>query len=124
MGSRGMSSQSGRFTGVGPKNYSRSKERVIEDVNQRLTDHSELDASEIEVDFENGEVILRGSVNSRQCKRHAEDIAEQVPGVRDVRNELKVSSGNRDSMKSGSEDRESDSESKKKSSSTQQQTKM
>ncbi len=83
-------SSGGQFRGVGPKNFSRSKERVIEDVNQKLTDDSRLDASDIEVDFENGEVVLRGQVRSRECKRCAEDLAEQVPGVRDVRNELRV----------------------------------
>lgn len=83
-------SSRGEFTGVGPKNFSRSKERILEDVNQKLTDHPKLDATDIEVDFDNGEIVLRGQVKSRECKRCAEDVAEQVPGVRDVRNELRV----------------------------------
>ena len=110
---------SGAFSGVGPKNYSRSKERVIEDVNQKLTDHHELDASEIEVTCENGEVILKGKVESRQAKRLAEDLAEQVSGVTDVRNELKVSSSNGTaSAKAGQREQENGSKSKSDSSSS------
>lgn len=82
--------QRGRFGGVGPKNYRRSRERIIEDVNERLTDDPHIDASHIEVEFEEGNVILRGEVDSRYAKRHAEDIAETVSGVDDVRNELRV----------------------------------
>jgi hypothetical protein len=57
---------------------------------ERLTQHGQIDASNIEIDVENGEVILRGSVDQRHAKRMAEDAAESVSGVRDVRNELRV----------------------------------
>jgi hypothetical protein len=45
----------------------------------------------MEVRVLNGEVTLVGSVRQRQDKRMAEDIAESVPGVRDVQNQLRVS---------------------------------
>lgn len=79
----------GRYSGVGPKNYQRSDERIREDVNDRLT-LADLDATEIEVEASQGIVTLRGSVENRGDKRHAEDIADSVPGVKDVHNELKI----------------------------------
>jgi hypothetical protein len=53
----------------------------------------EIDALEIVVVVDDGEVTLSGEVDDRHAKRLAEDIAEQVPGVRDVRNELKARHG-------------------------------
>ena len=68
----------------------RSDDRIREDVNERLSDHSEIDATEIDVTVMSGEVTLRGTVDSRYEKRMAEDCAEEVRGVKDVHNELKV----------------------------------
>jgi len=81
---------SGPFVGRGPRHYRRSDERIREDVCERLTQDGYLDASDIEVDVRDAEVILRGSVDSRRSKRRAEDMAEDVFGVRDVRNELRA----------------------------------
>jgi osmotically-inducible protein OsmY len=36
-------------------------------------------------------VTLSGSIDDRVAKRRAEDLAESCAGVRDVRNELRVS---------------------------------
>ena len=80
----------GRYTGRGPKGYTRSKERIVEGVSDRLTDHPDLDASQIQVDVKDDVVVLRGRVPDRGQKRIAEDVAESVSGVRDVRNELDV----------------------------------
>ena len=38
----------------------------------------------------NGEVTLTGSVPDRHAKRLAEDLAEDVWGVRDVQNQIRV----------------------------------
>ena len=78
--------------GKGPKGYTRSDERIKEDVNDRLSDDPSVDASEIDVTVDNREVTLTGTVNSRWEKRHAEDVVESVSGVKDVENRLKVSS--------------------------------
>lgn len=83
---------SGQFAGRGPKGYTRSDERIREDVSDKLTEHPDLDASEIEVRVAQGEVKLEGSVDSRWAKRLAEDIAESCTGVRDVMNQLRVPS--------------------------------
>ena len=78
--------------GRGPRNYQRSDDRIEEDVNEALTRHPGLDASEIEVKVDKGEVTLRGTVDSRLDKRMAEDAAESCSGVRDVHNQLRLSS--------------------------------
>lgn len=76
--------------GKGPKGYKRSDERVHDDVCQRLMDDPWLDASEIEVGVSAGEVTLSGSVESREAKRRAEDLAEDQAGVTNVRNDLRI----------------------------------
>jgi len=76
--------------GKGPKNYRRSDERVKEDVSDRLSDDPWLDASDIEVATSSGEVTLSGQVNTRDDKRRAEQLAEQVSGVDNVQNNLRV----------------------------------
>jgi hypothetical protein len=76
--------------GRGPKGYTRSDDRIREDVSDRLTDDWVVDASDIEVRVANGEVTLAGTVDSRRAKRRAEDCAENVSGVRNVQNNLRV----------------------------------
>jgi osmotically-inducible protein OsmY len=76
----------------GPRGYKRSDDRVREDVNDRLAQQYELDPSDIEVRVENGEVTLTGSVRSRHEKFRAEEIADDVSGVSDVHNQLRVGS--------------------------------
>jgi hypothetical protein len=83
----------GRFYGRGPKGYRRSDERIREDVSDELFRHPEIDASEIEVQVQGGEVTLTGKVEDRHQKRLAEDLAERVSGVDDVHNQLKVDRG-------------------------------
>ncbi|MXQ10347.1 BON domain-containing protein [Microvirga makkahensis] len=82
--------QAGQYRGRGPKGYQRSDARILEDVNDRLTEDPHVDASEIEVSVSNREVTLSGIVNSRFEKRHAEDLAESVSGVTHVQNNLRV----------------------------------
>jgi osmotically-inducible protein OsmY len=45
----------------------------------------------MDVRVESGEVTLEGTVDDRWEKRLAEDVAEAVPGVRDVHNRLRTS---------------------------------
>jgi osmotically-inducible protein OsmY len=78
------------FRGKGPKNYSRSDERIKEDINDRLSDDPWVDASDIDVTVNTGEVTLTGTVNERSEKRRAEDIADAISGVRHVENRLRV----------------------------------
>ena len=76
--------------GRGPSDYIRSDERIREDVNDNLTHDRRVDASHVRVTVKNGEVTLDGTVDSRTAKRCAEDVAEDVHGVRHVQNNLRV----------------------------------
>lgn len=77
------------YRGRGPKGYRRSDDRIREDVNDRLSDDPYLDASEVDVAVNGGEVTLSGTVDSRHARRRAEDIAESVSGVSHVQNNLR-----------------------------------
>ena len=80
----------GRHKGKGPKNYTRSNERIKEDASDRLSDDSLVDASNIEIEVVGNELTLSGTVSSRYEKRRAEDLVENVSGVRNVQNNLRV----------------------------------
>ncbi len=76
--------------GAGPQNYARSDQRILDDICDRLTDDSYVDASDITVTVQEREVTLDGTVTSRQAKRRAEDVADNVTGVGHVQNNLRV----------------------------------
>jgi osmotically-inducible protein OsmY len=78
------------FRGKGPRNYSRSDDRIKEDINDRLSDDPWVDASDIEITVSNAEVTITGTVKERSEKRRAEDLAEAVSGVKHVENRLRV----------------------------------
>jgi hypothetical protein len=91
-GRGGAPQQRGRFAGRGPKGYQRTDERVREDVCDCLMADPDIDASEIIVVVAEGEVTLDGSVPDRQTKRAAEESVEDISGVRQVHNRLRVES--------------------------------
>ena len=70
--------------------YSRSDDRLREDIGECLTYDSLLDGAEIEV--EEGQVTLRGAVASKSESLRAQDLAAQIYGVKTVRNGLRVRS--------------------------------
>ena len=76
--------------GKGPRNYKRSDDRLKEIVCDVFCDNPDLDASNIDVDVKNSEVILSGEVHDRTAKRLAEDLAEGVTGVSNVQNRIHV----------------------------------
>jgi osmotically-inducible protein OsmY len=80
----------GRFTGRGPRGYKRSNERLTEEINEKLTQHPDINAEEIEIKVQNGEVTLTGVVDDRQTKRMVEDIVEEISGVNELHNQLRV----------------------------------
>ncbi|WP_042878998.1 BON domain-containing protein [Cupriavidus necator] len=75
---------------VGPRNYQRSDERILEDLCEQLTRSARLDLNDVEVKVEQGVVKLEGSVPDRQQKYRIEDIADEVFGVKEVANHLRV----------------------------------
>lgn len=83
-------SSSQSFHGKGPKGYKRSDDRIKEDVCETLARDHRIDASDIEVTVEDAMVTLSGTVDSREIKRAAEMVIENLSGVADVRNDIKV----------------------------------
>jgi len=77
--------------GKGPSGYMRSDERIRETVCEALSDDDRVDASNIEVTVKNGEVTLSGTVDDRMSKRMAEECVENLSGVKDVQNLIRIS---------------------------------
>lgn len=74
--------------GKGPRNFSRTDERLREEVCELFLMHPDLDPGEIDVSVQNGVVTLDGEVFRREDRFLAEDLALQVNGVKDVMNNL------------------------------------
>jgi len=77
--------------GKGPKGYKRPDESIHDEVCERLTRNPLVDATLMYVEVEGGEVTLTGEVLDRRMKHMAEDIVDEVSGVRDIHNKLRVS---------------------------------
>jgi hypothetical protein len=93
----------------GPKGYTRSDERINEDLSDRLMQIDEIDSSDIEVKVNDGNVTLSGTVCDRQCKYEVEELADSIPGVKDVSNNLRIKRDNEDQNRSGGSEESSDS---------------
>ena len=76
--------------GRAPKGYTRSDERIREDLCERLSEDPRVDASDISVSVQSGLVTLEGSIADRSQKHRVEDIADACNGVCDVYNRLSV----------------------------------
>lgn len=76
--------------GIGPKGYKRSDERLGEDIYEKLTVDRFLDATYIDIEIANVEVTLNGRVASREEKRRAADLVEDIIGVHHVQNNLRI----------------------------------
>ena len=91
-GGSGSYAQGGRGSqyGRGPKGYSRSDDRLSEEINEQLMRDPDIDASEVEVKVERGVVTLGGSVEDRRVKHEIENLVAGVMGVKDVANQLRI----------------------------------
>ncbi len=78
------------YRGIGPKNYTRSDQRITEDLCERLTRDHHVDPSDISVNVSGGVVSLGGTVASRWMKHRVEDLAAACDGVRNVENTIQV----------------------------------
>jgi osmotically-inducible protein OsmY len=76
--------------GKGPKGYIRSDESILDEVCDRLTRHPLIDASLVDVHVHDGEVTLNGEVLNRRMKQIAEDIVDDIGGVKEIHNNLRV----------------------------------
>jgi osmotically-inducible protein OsmY len=80
----------GSHAGHGSRLHRRSDDKIHEEIWELLVHNADLDASEIELHVEGGEVTLSGTVDSRDAKWLTEDLVNSVAGVREVNNRLKV----------------------------------
>jgi hypothetical protein len=74
---------------LGPKGYRRPDERIRDEVCERIA-RSGIDARDVEVGVAQGEVTLSGTALTREDKRALEDVADDVFGVGDVHNRLRL----------------------------------
>jgi hypothetical protein len=75
-----------------PKNYQRTDTRIRDDLCERLA-HADDDVSDVTVDVGSGIVTLTGTVSDRGIKYRIEEMADEVLGVNEVRNNLHVARG-------------------------------
>lgn len=92
-GPAGERSLQAQRRGRGPRNAMRSDALIAEELNERMTEDDQLDAGEILVRVEDGQVLLTGEVPERWMKHRAEDIADGIRGVRDIDNRIRVDTG-------------------------------
>ncbi len=70
--------------------YVRPDSCIREDVCECMAGDPLLDSSAIDVRVENGDVTLTGAVAEQSELQRAESVAEQVHGVKSVRNDLAI----------------------------------
>jgi hypothetical protein len=75
---------------TGPKGYTRSDDRIREDICERLMLADSIDSSEVSLTVKDGRVSLEGSVPTRSMKHSIEDVADHTAGVTDVDNRIRV----------------------------------
>jgi len=71
--------------------YQRSNERIHDEAREGIVHHDHVDASDISVRVERGEVMLEGTVPSHREKQMAEQDVNSLPGIKNVHNRLQVS---------------------------------
>lgn len=86
----GDSASEGGFRGLGPKNYRRPDDKILEEVCCSLANNEEIDATDINVDVVEREVTLSGTVRDESQKQLAVQLAKSVWGVFNVKNDLLV----------------------------------
>lgn len=85
----------GLHAGKGPRGWTPSDSRLIEEVSERLMEDRLLDAREVEVSADGGIVTLEGEVPGASDAAHAEMLVRATPGVSAVRNRLRHDPGPR-----------------------------
>lgn len=73
-----------------PRGYTRTDERIRDQICERLTFTSGVDVGEVSVDVDKGKVTLSGTVHQRSQKYAIEDIADNTFGVTEVENNIRV----------------------------------
>jgi osmotically-inducible protein OsmY len=79
------------YSGIGPKGYKRSDAVLEEEIVRRLTHHPNIDASAVNVVVKNNVALLSGVVFDREDKFTIEDVIDDIHGIDDLKNDIKVS---------------------------------
>lgn len=90
-----MDDRHGLHAGKGPRGWTLSDGRLIEQGLDRLMEDRLLDATDVEVSADAGVVTLVGEVPGASDVAHAEMLARQTAGVREVVNRLSFRPGPR-----------------------------
>jgi osmotically-inducible protein OsmY len=77
-------------------NDTRSDNRIREDVRALLAREPYASHSDVELQVEEGVVVLSGTVQERRLRKEIEEKVREIPGVRDVENEVRASYGRLD----------------------------
>jgi osmotically-inducible protein OsmY len=80
----------GPHAGKGPKGWKRSDDHIYEEVCQILEQRGDIDPSEVEIKVSNGEVTMEGTVSDRTSKRRLDEAIDQISGIKDVHNRVRV----------------------------------
>jgi osmotically-inducible protein OsmY len=80
----------GPHVGKGPKGYRGADDRILAEVCEALSEDGDIDATDIEVTVQDGQVTLVGRVDDARQKGAAEATVAQVRGVKEVHDRLQV----------------------------------
>jgi hypothetical protein len=75
--------------GRGPRSYQRGDDRIRADLCDKLM-QGWMNAEDVDVKVKDGLVTLSGTVRGRDEKRAIEDLAEEVLGVKEVTNNIRI----------------------------------
>lgn len=78
------------YYGYGPKGYRRSDQKLKDEARLLLNQDPILDSSNINIEVFNNVIFLRGFVDSRKDKKRAEFLIEDIFGIEDIQNQLKI----------------------------------
>ncbi len=82
--------ETGPYVGFGPHGYSRTDDRIREDICDELTRRRDIDPRGVVVGVRNGEVTLDGTVENLAMRRLVDDVASNCTGVTQVHDRLRV----------------------------------
>ncbi|WP_231906812.1 BON domain-containing protein [Cupriavidus sp. D384] len=86
---------------TGPRGYTRTDERIRDEICERLTFTTGIDVREVSVEVDKGKVTLGGTVHTRGQKYDIEDLADNTFGVTEVENNIRVQRQEVDSAVTG-----------------------
>jgi BON domain len=73
-----------------PKNLRKSDNVIYEEICELFMQTPKIDATEVDVSVQDGDVTLKGFVDNSAVKALAETLSQQIPGVHGVFNKLKA----------------------------------